>query len=328
MYKELPYSISPICAMGNHTIALNILDNYQTVDMKTWFINSLINMDACVWFNRIFLRFSNEFNDNEFKNCPLLSKYFIPVSTVKSKNIDIVQLIQDMINCDYYTGFLCDRFYLNFCSDHFQKNHFTHFALIIGYDTEAETFIIADYFREKYSIQKASFSEVRDSFVLNTHISDMPFEDSIICVKYQESKYSYITYQKARIIYLVERYLAGDVYPDVELWEGVSIYDALRLCVDRGHIQNSVLQAIYDHKLAMQKRMYYMDELGLLKFNQEEKDQYQDAVLKANQLRNYLLKYEISPKKPSIDQVYQKINEYKEYDILFMNKFLNKLKES
>lgn len=112
--KLLPFKESRICCVGQTAIVMGILENYETDRMKTWFINSMINMRA--WFSptSISIRFDTEFGDNELKNCPLLGQYFIPADMVKRFDLDITTVAINMIDEDRYLGFLYDRYYFKF----------------------------------------------------------------------------------------------------------------------------------------------------------------------------------------------------------------------
>ena len=109
------------------------------------------------------------------------------------------------------------------------------------------------------------------------------------------------------------------------MWTGISVYDALECYVEKGFIQHSAIQTIYDHKLAMLRRVRLLQELELVKVGEEGFVLFEQAVQKALILRNILLKYKITGTATcgeTLKRLMNTIHNYKKHDQELMERFL------
>lgn len=327
MKKQLPFRIPEICGYGQFTIALGILDCYPTEKTKLWFIQSFIQMMAVISTRK--LRFDQEFNDNEFMSCPFLDKYIIPIEFIRKSGWDIVDFLRDMIEKDTYIGFLCDRFYLPFCKYEYRHDHYVHFALMLGMDDDAETVTAMDYFNYKYSIFDIPFSCLREACASEYCRSNQPFEDSILCVHRREAPFFPIMYNPERLVFLTTEYLKGHKDKENDIWRGIAVYDALELYIEDRQLSFPVVQTIYDHKLAMLRRLQILQELNLTEITEDDMYYFKQAAQKALILRNMLLKQMLMEPQASanaLERVKNSIHEYKEYDRNTMGRFMTIIK--
>ena len=327
MKKNLPFIIPDICSKANFTILLGILGATQSPPVLEWFSQSYVQLIASL--SSAGIRFDDEFGDNHFMNSPFLDKYIIPLSYFNKCGTDIVQFLREAISNDTYVGFICDHFYFPFSKDTYGKEHYIHFSLITGYDDETLTVRIADYFNYKYSIYDCSFDCLREAAMSKYCHSDMPLEDSILCVKRREQPVFPISFNIDRLIFLTREYLKGG--ENDRIMKGISVYHALAINVQKSNIRLSSIQTLYDHKIAMCHRLEILHSLGYVKVTEQDKKYFDDVLRQAVIFRNTLLRQKMLEGiryKNALPKTLECIYQFQELDREAMTRFLNMLLES
>ena len=322
MKKYLPYVIPAICGYGQFTIALSILYSEPSQEVDTWFAQSFIQLVSLR--NEKHILFENEFGDNQFMNSPFLDKYIIPMSMVQQSNLDIVEVSRYYLERNTYIGYLCDRFYFPFCTEEYQTQHFTHFVLLTGFDDESQTVRIADYFNHKYMLCECPYHILRNAAMSKYCVSPQPYEDSILCVRRRDFLTFPISFNRERLTYLAREYLKG--YEGKEISTGICIYNELSQYVQEGTLRYNVIQTIYDHKLAMCRRLKILRAYGYASISDQDELYFEKVLEQAQILRNILIRQHILKGKNSkltTQHTLDCIARYREMDIDAMNYFIN-----
>lgn len=155
--KILKVSYPPITSYMTHAPVLSIISDKD--ESLPWFLLNYIQIR--IWDDG--LDFYNFYNSDYC--CPFLEVISL-TRTYFSKyiNIDIIELVINSIEDNYYIIPIIDTYYISLYQT-YKKYHLIHPILIFGYDKSNNTFSVADFFNDGvYSFQKISFIELREAY--------------------------------------------------------------------------------------------------------------------------------------------------------------------
>lgn len=253
--------------------------------------------------------------------------------TIDTLNLNLLELIINYIENDFYVLAIIDEFYLpNRKSYH--KEHFIHDLLIYGYDRENNTYNTIGFDENGiFRPQKLDFNDFQNAFCnLNNYmiffslIKEYKYNFRIDIIKNLLSDYLYSKNTSARVDCLDERrFLPGHVF-------GLNIYSHLqnyfRFLLDGKRLSDiRSLHFLYEHKEMMISRIKFLIDRGHLTDNSnvfiEGFQKLRDKTLIARSLQ---LKFEVSKRSREIKQIINLIQDIYEEERRLLESLLNMLK--
>jgi len=183
--------------------------------------------------------------------------------------VPLIDFIKDCIDIGYYVSIEINRKYIKEYESNFDKNHP---ILIYGYNLEAKTFYIADFFKNgKYYYAIASFDELLNAYnnVFSIQYIEgaylyarkkyiMDYEISMASIKSMLYDYLHSLNSHMRNIVLNDYSLSNHKHIYVF---GLKIYDLLlELIKIQGEIPLQLLFCFYEHKKVIILLIKYLSE--------------------------------------------------------------------
>ncbi|MGG4094491.1 hypothetical protein [Paenibacillus lautus] len=265
----LPVKYPPITSFTKHANILSIIstnDNYLD-----WFLSNYIQL----WY-RHDMKIMDFYMPALKDNCPLLYTQRINRDFVNTSiNKDTVEFFIDSIKTGYYISVVLDEYYIP-PSRSYNKRHHPHETLIYGFDTEKETFNVADfYMNRKYQYETISFNELRNSYSAVT--DSMDYLGAIYFHKIGNS--NNYTFNINLVHVMTRHYLKGEnsskffsKYETAKTngWEfGYNIYpyifEHIKLLENNEKANVRMLHVLQDHKKCMEMRIKFLLEKSYIK---------------------------------------------------------------
>ena len=308
---------------------------------------SIVLADEAVWDwlynNLIHIAFSKTgkwgvflSNEDSWLHSPFLYYQTFSRAFIGLQYDQFIQFVIRAIDMENYFFLNIDTFYI---PNYDSTEHRGHCIFLFGYDTDNNTFHIADFFSGKYDRQECSFEEfykayihfslsenqVFDNVVLLSrrrgHIYDKSYALNPQMIKkslidYLDAKYPYNKYKEFEMPQMAERYY------------GIAIYNILiSLANDykdtRDRINPMLFALNYEHKRIMRKRVEYMQGKGLIKYTAAMHD---NLILMEKGLlacRNMVLKYNATSDTKILQQVQAYYDDLQVLDIDVCNNLIH-----
>lgn len=185
-FFRLPFSIPKYKTYPLNTAINGILKAYS--DDEIWLYNNYISIWVYSWRKRkeYMADFKYDMDSNYFEVCPMLKMNVIEVE----KTDNIVKIIMENIIVNRYVFLSVDTFFLDSWWKYAErKEHSQHEMLVIGYDSEKKIVFVADFFKQKYSVQEISYTNFRKAFDANMgYIRERDGIEKIPIITYKYSK--------------------------------------------------------------------------------------------------------------------------------------------
>lgn len=271
----------------------------------------------------------------DFAINPWLQVQRLQRDIIKSMNINIIELIKNAIDMEYYVTLNVDEFYIPERIA-YQKFHHTHDILVHGYDDETETLMVLG-FNEKMSFEVTTvrYWEFQKAFENLDHIKNNCHQ--LFLYKYNpEGKY---TFNIPLLIESLEDYLysrnTSNKFSMVsEPWVrayGMECYDYLKCYLNDFLIGNAkfdirYLHFLYEHKLFMRERIKFLIKNNFLE-DEDLVEEYQGIVETAILFRDIMLKNREEVNPIAVKKIINHIDNLAKYEFNILEKILVQLKE-
>lgn len=356
MKKVLPISDSKIYATTHQASLLAILFAYP--ESYPWVYSNYIQqftLRDIYHSNRVgtldfFIDHYGDYEVLEHRICPMIRFARIPREFLNET--DIIGTLIKYIDDGNYLYCTCDVFYISCWTNHFQKHHFPHMALVYGYDTQEKVFYMGDnYFSGKYSLQKIPFSEMESSMrsYINGQILDQ--SEGIELLKYRspfikphyEGDWSKEVHSKemlrlkiGKIINDIQGYL---LYPEQSYqFQDSPLYafGIAQHAVFREYIQNIIdhndryvdvkfTSSMLDHKVLMKLRVDYIHSQHTLGKYEELSENIQCLIEMVHAVQMLIIKYNIAPSDRILQKIYNNSFEIENKEKYFLELLLHEL---
>jgi hypothetical protein len=337
--KILPVTYPPITTFHGYADVLAILCNYENT--YDWVYTNYLQIYACESVNRgkddpqchVFFidrdtrKYGNFFyNGNIFRQegCPFLLFSEIPIELIPILGNTFVGFIKECVDRSNYVYTFVDVARIReFNLDHSKL----HDIFIYGYDDEEGVIYFAEFLNndiQKYNFSKCTYKEAEEAFQYGPR-TEAPFTKLIALMQYVGDNRQF-KYNGNYIRETVSDYINPDKNTErrfgeflstliVSNWEmrafiGVDVYEYLdafykkELALEKDGVDHRLYHAMCEHKQMMIKRIEYFCSKGYmssekLKFLPE----YEEVSKSCFQVRNLILKYNISKSRKILDKV-------------------------
>jgi len=337
--KILPMHYPVITSYPTHANILSCVMQYE--DSLQWFYDYYIQLfggrdvsQGC---------YMDFFAPISWKSCPWINYQRISRDLIAKKWDSITEFFIECINSGYYLFLYLDQFHIP-DSDPYQDYHFMHDTFIFGYNTQENSFNVADFYKNsKYGYGTVSFSQLEDAYNDASNInSQYDFLQGIVLIK--PVKYEGYTCNTNTIATFLNDYLLArttskgytDGYrPDVEhhkeMWcFGVDVYELLMNHIETCFADNSIevksFHALVDHKTLMLMRIKHLSECKYLSNANLVYDGYKEIEKQTLVLRNTVIKYVLSKNEKTIKSAMDLIPRIKIKEQQVIETFLDNLK--
>lgn len=328
MKKELPLGIPPIRCFLFDALPLSIIsinDNYLP-----WLYSNYIQV-CCrkniLDSNELFLQF---YGPDQAFCAPFLKKQYISWNVISKCNIDIINLIKENININYYYYGYVDDFYLPFRPS-YNKYHEPHDIFIYGYDDNRKIFNVLGYANKTFKTFEIQYGDFIKAFYNNIWDKEIYYWIDRIYL-FQYNKTAEYDLDLLLIRELMEDYLyskntsekyrrytkpISDNIFGLQTYKAISEYYNL-LNENKVRCDNKVPYILLEHKRCMKSRLSYIME----KFKDSSFSQYVDEYIelekKSNLLLDFSIKHKIKQNERNISNSLKLINEieFSEKDII------------
>lgn len=217
-----------------------------------------------------------------------------------------------------------DTYYLP-CSPCYLKEHFIHQSFIHGFDDEREVVFAADFYGLKYTRVEIGYHDLNQAYAKIALEDDDPvhFRDVVLC-QLMPGAEPY----KPDLILLRDtliKYLRGKDEDEKQaqlFLYGVECYRAMAEDAETGYMDIRAYHLLYDHKVLMRHRLEYLRERIERWGKADLVGKNERLIDDALQLRNLVLKYEASSRKPLLGRITEQCLGLMEADRQFTEEFL------
>lgn len=344
MSKMLPFKHPIITSWPWTAATFSILENYS--NSLDWLYNNYVQI-FCEHYDS-FISIHYLPHTDVFSLCPFFHSSLIPRNFLTKFKIDIIDFIKFCIDSNYYVYCFVDESFIN----DFMTDKFLHELLIYGYtDTDVAIADFALSYTQKYTFGLTSFSNFREAYYsvnynedemqdgiggnggilifsvnqnetynLNKNLLITSLEDYFSCI---DSSNMYRTYNLQK---------AAKFNPDLRnVCFGIDIYEEIydyytTLEKNNKYFLIQPLHVLYDYKVLMLQRLYYLKEKKYFCIPNNLISEYTNLVDKTKVLRNLGIKYWICKKTKILDAIGSSVLSLKERDISITLKLLSILK--
>ena len=330
MRKILDYTIPPIKCFLHQAFPLGIFWDENDQNIMNWFCLNYNYILGGTRPNDYFYTFLMNFS-----SIPFLQKREIYGDELELylTTHSFSTFVKEEINNGNLVEVLADIFYLK-GTGAYNKEHFMHEILILGYDDEKDTFIIRDYYRRVFREIEVSQSQI------------VPFEncsyygDNVV-IKLYRKKDNYFPFDsKSFVLQLKDYYDSINPFYRIscvhgtyfEPWEkafGMEVYDRI---IDYLEAFDSIdyrpLRMIQEHFNGMQIKLNYIKKQHYMDLNclDETINYYTESANKAEKMVRLALKQTIvsNDKKEQIKQrIISQLKELIDSERIYLKVFLD-----
>lgn len=338
----LPVVYPPLTTLPGYAHALAILLNYEkTYDWIYSHYIQIFAVDKlhreknepdsfggscfCDFDSRRIATIGNDFNFLKRDGfCPFLNTYEIGNDLLASLDIPFLTYIKHCINTSMYVYTYLD---VSLIKQYKQTKFNSHPVFIYGYDEDQKLIYFADFPNGpswRYNFSTCSYKEIEDAYA-STQASNWPPVKSTAAIQYIDIMDYYLDYEYIRstvrdYLYpsetVAERFnefitsLYGPKGWKTKVYLGIDFYTYLADFLDREVYLGSdffdfrLFHSFYDHKEMMIKRLEYLTKKGCFAENKSEYiESYQTVRDGAMNIRNMLLKYNVTKNNALIDKI-------------------------
>lgn len=322
-----------ICVQNDNierlTTALPLCVALSEPKFKPWFYQNYLEI-YCVTTNFINIVYNDSLSYTNNELFPL------EIKTVSYNFVsqDIINLIKEYIQKDYYIIIFVDEFYMR-NSNNYLKYHFNHEYLIYGYDEQNKILSGVGFLDTKFTTLDLMFDDLSKAFNSAKNLQqreDFSADHELYLLRKKDYKNSFpfqIQTFKTKIAnYLLSTLDLTSIYiksiDDYKYSLGISVYNSIMEHVDLYYIEKqnyyyNSIHAFYEHKKGILTRLNYIYEAYHYELENIIKE-YQEVVNGINNIR--LLYIKLGETRQNKNKICEKIKinlcicKDKEYNIL------------
>lgn len=297
--------------------------------MMPWVCNNFIqirynaNWETVTFDNHVLmLSYCSAFN---FKSIP----FYISQKLCRG---EIQNFVIDAIDHERYVFMYVDRFYIK-SSDAYKKKHYSHELFVYGYDEHKKVFYIADNLSQgKFIFTECEFAELEEGF----HAVDKQYDFMTDIGLINKNMEVESEINIGQIIDGLERYLMSiptyDMRPEQPYLFGRDVVKFIRdhYLIHRNgeEIDIRAFHLLYEHKLLMEMRVEYLLHAGYISPKQVDLDEFTELKNDYLQLRNVIIKYNITNNANTLNRSVLKMDELIYNEEAILKKLLQTCKET
>lgn len=321
----LPY-IEPMYTTY-HFLASPGIAAKQNNTSDNWYYNNTIEWRCRMWFLGSYTGLEIRINDGSVHNIPIIDRTRI---NIRFAGRCVIDIIKNIINEGFYVTFndIDDYYIKGKCW--YKEKHFNHEGMIIGYDDEKNTFIMAGYDqRWIYTV----FETPQECFVEGmTSSCEQGVYGWLYAIRVKNEIYELNT----RNIYNnLKKYLSSDIniYPlnTKGIARGIVVYDFICMYLDKlidGSIPHHrrdrrVFRMVWEHKKCMLGRIKAVE--NLYGWDNELSSAYEEIVKMADKMRFIYSKFVLKYSSNNLEKIQVMLMRMKKLEVDLLGKFLNEL---
>lgn len=324
--KILPIKYPIITSLPGFANTNAILSAYPEIYTK-WFCQNFVQLVG--WKDpEMYIQF---FSPLFRKHYNLFDLYHIPKHFIENQN-SLTKLLVNELKNNNYIYISIDKYFIS-AYNLYKTYHEAHDMLIYGYNMEKGVFYIADFFTGKYEFSTASFLEVENAFfsshsqgawfkgiqILTSNFYHIKLDIDILCKHLTD----YINMKKSSKDYILVE-MPGS---DSDYW-GIGTYELLFNTLNNNNFEFTVLRSahlLYDHKLAMLRRILLLAEDGYITEHQTYLPLFEDISKRMLIIRNKIIKAQLS-KKIDMKSISELISINRAEEIIAIQKLISDLR--
>ena len=286
-----------------------------------------------------------------FSTCPLVDTHWLTPQDIADAH-GIEGLLLSELRRGRYVVAMFDHFWFS-ASIRYQRRHFVHNSMIVGYCEESEEFLAGDFFGRGYDFRRVSFNAVARAFAgvdkreqrLSELVSGHNSREAVAMSasrKRSSSAFSIRTLTQAVQDYVLCGKGVRLAERETEMYResrgvrlGICFYDeVLRWLIGLydgwtgEHVGRSMYKLaglIHEHKRFMRQRVDWLGSHGYVEDEHLERH-FRALERDAYILRNMLLKYEVRPTREALGRVIDAVARNRELDLGAMRVLLDSLR--
>ena len=321
----LPY-VEPLYSTY-HFLASPSIAAKQNNTSDNWYYNNTVEWRCAKWFLGSYTGLEMTITDGDVHNIPIIDRTRI---NIRFAGRCVIDIIKNIINEGFYVTFNdIDTYYIK-GKCWYKEQHKNHEGMIIGYDDENNTFIMAGYNqRWIYTV----FETPQECFVEAMNSS---CEQGVYGWLYAIRAKNEIYELNTRDIYNnLKKYLSSDInrYPlnTNGIACGIVVYDFICIYLDKlmsGSIPHDrrdrrEFRMVWEHKKCMLGRIKAVE--NLYGWDNELSSAYEEIVKMADKMRFIYSKFVLKYSSNNLEKIQILLMRMKEMEIELLGNFLNKL---
>ncbi|NEW04851.1 hypothetical protein GK047_02305 [Paenibacillus sp. SYP-B3998] len=344
---QLPVMNPPIRGYLRWAYLLSITSRYEKT--LPWYHSNFIQLSCTKYFLEDKIEYFFDFyrgipNELNYNNPFLLtcSVNYDILSFLKQQD-DIISFFVNQIRSGYYCVAFLDESRIPHSSTY--KNEavpsFPHHVLLYGYDANARTFQIAMFDQSFiYRMLELSFDDFFEAYqsMNNLIVSKERADHHSYFYKFDDSKH--YEFDKTVVVSQIKDYLASETtcnrinYNAYDLAFGLEVYEYLKKFLwalkenNPSLASRPVLRTIHvllEHKKLMVDRIKYMEEIGVMKRDEELLKGFEELTAKVEVIRNNLIRGIRRPGTDIIPKVVAEVDNIREKEEVLMTRLLQQL---
>ncbi len=264
MRVKLDYTVPPVRCFLHHALALGVFWDENDKEIMKWYCVNYNYLMAGHTLEDQFYSFMVNYN-----NVPFLQKSNMCGDELEGllSEFSFPQIIKFLIDRGNLVEVIADEFYLSM-SAAYQKEHFMHEILILGYDDEKKSFLVRQYINHVFQEEEVGWEEV------------IPFEngvyygDGVAMKVYKKKNNNFFFYPEMFLIQIKDFYESVNPYQrvgglygnDFDTWNkdfGFQAYERIgELLESQEWIDYRVLRMVFEHFDGMRRKLEFIKQEG------------------------------------------------------------------
>ncbi len=337
--KKLPLGKPIVSSYYYESYPLSILDAYGDKYLP-WIFSNYINLNVNIEIEKqqdLFLAFYGPLT----YDCPFLKSQKVFWSSFESLGIDIHTYIKNNIEKEYYLYFQVDWYYIPNRTP-YNKEHFLHDLMVHGYDNTRQIYYVSGYDIEgTYRESEVTFDAFEQAFKNNlVDKIEESWADRIFLFQYDDKAEYKFNYELVKL--QIKDYLNSEnsfekynrfIDFDYSRERGINVYDIISKylsLVKKGDfklygfyesLDQRVFKICYEHKNIMLQRLNYINEN--IKPVNDILEEYKKVHALTEQCYFMCIKYNITKKIATLDNLTEKVNEIKKLELYTLGKLFS-----
>ncbi|GAB6930944.1 hypothetical protein JCM10914A_49270 [Paenibacillus sp. JCM 10914] len=338
---QLPVSNPPLKGFLRWAYTLSITSAHE--ETIPWYYSNFIQLSC----NKTFLEDGSQFYIDFFRGKPNELNFNNPFLLTCSVNYTIMQhlaldawpqFFADQIRNGYYCVVFLDEAKLSLAAS-YEKEPFPHHLFLYGYDGEQNIFNASMFDRTGvYRNVVIPFTEFQDAVHSMRHLLQEGFTADHHTYFYKYEPHSLYPFDRLAAIDQLRDYLNEETHlnrinynPDNEQAFGMKVYDYLQMYYDAVESNDSRLgdrndvrhlHVLWEHKKMMSERIGYLVDEGIIPYDKELVEGYQDITQRALKLRDQYIRHEIREDKEMFERLKLRFEQFRDEEPQLLHKLL------
>ncbi|MCR8645974.1 hypothetical protein NV379_25460 [Paenibacillus sp. N1-5-1-14] len=341
---QLPLLDPPLKGFLRWAYTLSITSAHE--ETIPWYYSNFIQLSCTKRFledgRQFFLDFfRGKPNELNFNN-PFLLTCSVNYTIMENLALgDWPQFIANQIQSGYYCVVFVDEARLS-PSAAYQQEPFPHHLFIYGFDLDDRVFHVSMFDRTGvYRNLRVSFEEFQDAVQSMRHLLREKLTADHHTYFYKYEPHSPYPFDKTAAIDQLRDYLNGETHlnrinynPDEGEAFGIKVYDYLQMyynAVQQGdsrlgyRVDVRHLHVLWEHKKMMSERIDYLIKQGMIPYDEELVEGYNDITKRALKLRDQYIRHEMREDQEIYERLRLRFDQFREEEPVLLQKLITML---